>query len=128
MGGGVVGAGVAVDGAGAGAGAGAAWVGAGAGFFSGAVAGGFVAAGFAGGFLAQPLNVNATKARTANAVRTTFLMVIPFRKTISLNTPPKLKRAKTLNAPVNYHRGFGKATCTKHSITAKPGRDQDKNP
>jgi hypothetical protein len=32
----------------------------------------------------QPLNVNATNAITANAVRTTFLMVIPFRKTYSL--------------------------------------------
>jgi len=126
VGGGVVGAGVAVDGAGAGAGAGAAWVGAGAGFFSGAVAAGFFGATGAG-FLAQPLNVNATKARTANAVRTTFLMVNPFRKTISLNTPPELQRAKTLDVPVNYHRRFRKATCTRHSITAKPGNDQDKN-
>ncbi len=86
-------AGFSVDGAGAGAGAGA-------GFFSGAVAGGFVGVGFGAGccFL-QPLNVNVTKARTANAVRTTFLMVIPFRKTISLNTPPEHQRAKTLGAP-----------------------------
>jgi len=112
-------AGFSVDGAGAGAGAG---------FFSGAVAVGFGGAGFGAGFLAQPLNVNATKTRAANAVRTTFLMVIPFRKTISLNTPPELKRAKTLNAPVNYHRRFRKATCTRHSITAKTKKDQDKNP
>ena len=35
-----------------------------------------------GGFLAQPLSVNATNTRPANAVRTTRLMVIPFRKTI----------------------------------------------
>jgi hypothetical protein len=125
VGGGVVGAGAAgfsvVDGAGAGAGAGAA-------FFSGAVAGGFVGAGFAAGFLAQPLNVNATKARTANAVRTTFLMVNPFRKTISLNTPPEFQRAKTFSSPVTYHRRFRKATCTRHSLTAKPGKNQDKNP
>ncbi len=137
MGGGVVGAGAGaalVPGAGAGAGAGAACfsggvtgVGAGAGFFSVVVGAGafFTVDGVS--FL-QPLNVNATKAKTANAVRTTFLMVNPFRKTISLNTPPKLRRAKTLDAPVNYHHRFRKATCTRHSITAKPEKDQDKNP
>lgn len=78
-------AGFSGDGAGAGAGAGAA-------FFSGAFVGGGV-------FLAQPLNVNATKARTANAVRTTFLMVNPFRKTISQNTPPEHQRVKNPGAP-----------------------------
>ncbi len=114
-------AGFSVDGAGAGAGAGA-------GFFSGAVgAGAFFTVG-AGGCFLQPLNVNVTKARTANAVRTTFLMVIPFRKTISLNTPPELKRAKTLDVPVNYRRRFRKATCTRHSLTAKTKKDQDKIP
>jgi hypothetical protein len=90
VGGGVVGAGAAgcsvVDGAGAGAAfsfSGAAGAGAGAGFFSGAVGVvGFFGVGVGVCFL-QPLNVNATKARTASAVRTTFLMVNPFRKTIS---------------------------------------------
>jgi hypothetical protein len=97
------GAGAGVVGAGAGAAAGcfsgAAGAGAGAGFFSGAAAGGFVAAFGVGCCFLQPLNVNATKARTANAVRTTFLMVNPFRKTISQNTPLQLRRAKTLGAP-----------------------------
>jgi hypothetical protein len=102
-------------------------VGGAAGFFSGAGAGAFFAVGVGVCFL-QPLNVNATKARTANAVRTTFLMVNPFRKTISLNTPPKLQRAKTRNASVTYHRRFRKATCTRHSITAKAEKDQDKIP
>lgn len=102
VGGGVVGAGAAgfsvVDGAGAGAGAacfsGATGVDGAAGFFSVVVgAGAFFGA--VGCFLAQPANVNATKTRTASAVRTTFLMVNPFRKTISLNTPPEFQRAKT---------------------------------
>jgi hypothetical protein len=43
--------------------------------------------------------VNATKTRAANAVRTTFLMVNPFRKTISLNTPLQFQRAMALGAP-----------------------------
>ena len=129
------GAGCVVDGAGAGAVLGA---GAGAGLSAGATgvggaagfvvvgAGGFFAAG--SGFLLQPLNVNATKTSAANAVRTTFLMVTPFRKTISLNTPPELKRAKTLDALADCHRRFRKATCTKHSITAKAKKIKIKFP
>ena len=77
-------------------------MGAGAVLVAGCPAGGVVAffsaagvtvffAGVTGSDFLQPLNVNATNARTANAVRTTLLMVIPFRKTYSLelsaNTP-----------------------------------------
>lgn len=72
-----------------------------AGFFSCVGAGAFFAT---GSFLAQPLNVNATKTKAASAVRTTFLMVNPFRNTICLNTPLQLKRTKTLSVPLHHHR------------------------
>ncbi len=91
---GVAGAGVAGFSAGAGvAGAVAGCTGAGlasglacgtAAFFSGAGVTAFLGA--VGGvcFLLHPLNVNATNAMTANVVRTTLLMIMPFRKTHSL--------------------------------------------
>ena len=49
-------------------------------FFSGAGVTAFFGVGVGAGAFLQPLKVNAAKARTANVVRTTFLMVIPFRK------------------------------------------------
>jgi hypothetical protein len=85
------GAGVAVAGFSAGAGAGCAGAALVSGlacgiaaFFSGAGVTAFLGAGVGACFLLHPLNVNATNAMTANAVRTTLLMIIPFRKTYSL--------------------------------------------
>ncbi len=82
----------------------------------------------AGGSFLQPLNVNAANARTANAVRTTFLMIIPFRKILPLFSRPICKRVKTVDSPLNYHRRFTNATCPRPMITAWPKKNQDKIP
>jgi hypothetical protein len=96
------------------------------GFFSVVVVPGFLVG--AGSFLAQPLSVNATNTRPANAVRTTLLMVIPFRKTVPFYCLLTSMRAKTLDTPLNYHRQFTKASGTRHRITLNPNKDQDKIP
>ena len=53
-----------------------------------------------GSVFLQPLKVNATSARAANAVSTTLLMIIPFVRLIPLYCLPTFLRAKTLNTPV----------------------------
>ena len=53
-----------------------------------------------GSVFLQPLKVNATSARAANAVSTTLLMIIPFVRLIPLYCLPTFLRAKIPDTPV----------------------------